>query len=367
MRKIFTGFAVLAVVFSSTTDAFAGNKDRIGQAGATELLINPWGRSTGLFGMNTSFVKGLDAMKTNIAGLSFVEQTEVGVSHSMYLSGSGIGINNLGFAQKVGKLGVIGANIMAMSFGEIDITDYNNPEGGVGTYTPQFFNVQVGFAKEFSNSIHAGVGATFVSEQISNVKASGSVFEAGIQYRTGKRNNFHFGLTLRNIGTGMRFSGSGFSINSEAQYDATYSLNRQTPTETFEMPTYLNIGVSYDFYLDENKGVKPEDEQSAEGFTPQHRATVLGNFTSNSFNNDYLGAGVEYAFKEMFMVRAAYRYESKIGNKDLSTTFYTGLSAGATVQYKVNETGPTLALDYSFRPTRRPANGVHVITLRLMR
>ena len=26
-------------------------------------------------------------------------------------------------------------------------------------------------------------------------------------------------------------------------------VRRQTPTEKFEMPTYLNIGAAYDFYL----------------------------------------------------------------------------------------------------------------------
>lgn len=366
MRKFYSKSALLVCTVALSLHATAGNKDRIGQAGATELLINPWGMSTGVFGMNTSYVKGIDAMKTNIAGLSFVDKTEVGVAHSMYLSGTKVGVNNLGIAQRVGNLGVIGANIMSMNFGEITITDYDNPEGSIGTYTPQFFNVQLGFAKEFSHSIHAGIAATFVSEQISNIKANGSVFEAGIQYLTGKRDNFHFGITLRNIGTNMRFAGSGFSINSQAPESETYTLNRQVPSEKFEMPTYLNIGASYDFWLDENKGVKPEDEQSTEEYIPQHRATVMLNFTSNSFNNDYLGIGAEYSFKEMFMVRAAYRYEKSIGSFDNSTTFYTGLSAGATAMFKIGE-GPKMAIDYSFRPTKRPNNGVHTISLRIMR
>src|SRR5690606_2746034 len=206
----------------------------------------------------------------------------------------------------------------------------------------------------------AGVGATFVSEQVSNIGASGACFEAGIQYVTGKRDNFHFGITLRNIGTNMRFSGSGFAINGEAAPGSTYELNRYTPAEKFEMPTYLNFGVAYDFYLDENR-LKSEDDQ------PKHRATVMGGFTSNSFNNDLFGLGVEYAFQETFMVRGGYRYEKSIGDAENSTTFYTGFSAGASVSHRIGETGPILALDYSYRPTQRPANGVHVFSLRFMR
>lgn len=366
MRKFYTKAALIVCTTCFSVAAFAGNKDRSGQAGATQLLINPWGQSTGVFGMNTSYVKGLDAMKTNIAGLANSGKTELGVSHSMYLSGSGIGINNLGFIQNLGNIGVLGVNIMSMSFGEIPITDNNNPEGGIGTYSPQFFNALVGYSKEFSKNISAGAGVTFISEQIPDAKASGAVFEAGIQYVTGAEDNFHFGITLRNIGTGMKYSGSGFSVNSEAPQDGTYTLNRQIPSAQFEMPTYLNLGVSYDFYLDQNT-VNPEDAQSSEEFVPKHRLTAMANFTSNSFNNDYIGAAFEYGFKETFMVRGGYRYENKIGDKALSTTFYTGLCAGASVNFSIGETGPKMALDYSYRTTRRPNNGVHTITLRLMR
>ena len=357
MKKVFTG-AIVVGVLGLSTQALAGNKDRTGQAGAAELLVNPWGLSTGLFYQNTATVKGLEAMKCNIAGLAFVEKLDIGVAHSQYLTGSGVAVNNLGVAQKLGSVGVIGLNIMSMGFDEIPVTDFNNPEGNGSTYKPQFFNIQVGFAKEFSNSIHAGVAVTYVTEQISDARASGAAFEAGVQYVTGKRDNFHLGIALRNVGTNMRFSGSGFSISSEAPDNPNYQLNRQTPTEDFQMPTYLTIGTGYDFYLDENH-LKSADDK------PKHRLTALLNFTSNSFLNDYIGGGVEYAFREKLMLRAAYRYEQAIGTID-AVTMYTGLSAGATVQSELGKGGPILALDYSYRPTQRPATGVHVISLRFM-
>ncbi len=359
MKNFFTKTALLVCAVGLSVPGFAGNKDRVGQAGASELLINPWGQSTGLFGMNTSYVRGLEAMKSNIAGLSYVESTEAGFSHSIYLKGSNVSVNNIGVAQKIGNAGVLGLNIMSMGFGEITITEYDIP-GGRGTYKPQFLNFQLGFAKEFSNSIRAGIAATFVSEQISNIKATGACFDAGVQYITGKRDNFHFGVTLRNVGTNMRFSGSGFAFNTELPQNPTgQEFFAHTPTEKFEMPTYLNFGVSYDFYLDE-KRLKSEDD------LPQHRASVMANFTSNSFNNDYIGGGVEYAFRETFMVRGAYRYENGITSAETSTTFYTGVSAGATVQKGIGENGPILAIDYSYRPTVRPNNGVHTFSVRLM-
>ncbi|HQE11483.1 MAG TPA: PorV/PorQ family protein [Flavipsychrobacter sp.] len=362
MKRFFTkSTAVIYLLGLSATTTFAGNKDRTGQSGATELLINPWGLSTGVFGMNTAYVGGIDAMKTNIAGLAFVRNTEVGLSRSEILSGSGIGVNNAAIAQKIGNFGVLGFNVMSVSFGEITKTDWNYPEGGIGTYKPQFLNISLGFAKQFSESIYAGIAGTFVSEQISNINASGAAFEAGVQYVTGKRDNFHFGVTLRNVGTNMRFNGSGFAVESPMPdaSDPSTRMSLRVPTEKFEMPTYLNFGVAYDIYLDENL-TKSEDEK------PKHRLTPMFSFTSNSFLNDYYGGGLEYAFKETFMLRGAYRYEKDINNAATPSTFYTGISAGASIQKSIGKNGPILAIDYSYRATQRPANGVHVVTLRLM-
>lgn len=361
MKNISTKAIIAICAVGLSFNSFAGNKDRTGQSGAPELLINPWARSTGLFGMNTASVAGIEAMKLNIAGLAQDSTTEIGLSHGVYLSGTGISINNIAIAQKVGETGVIGVNIMSMGFGDIVATDYFNPEG-YGSYHPQFLNVQLGFAKQFSSHINAGVCATYVSEQINNISALGVAFDGGIQYVTGKRDNFHFGIVLHNIGTNMRFTGTGFAINADQpQASPTFAVTANYPSDKFEMPTYLNIGLSYDIFLDEHH-LKNKDDQ------PVQRLSAFGNFTSNSFNNDYLGAGLEYGYKGMFMLRGAYRYEKGIGSLSTSSTMYSGLAVGATVQTRIGgDKAPMLALDYSFRPTQRPANGVHMISVRMTR
>jgi hypothetical protein len=350
--------AVLAVsILSFTQFAYAGNKDRSGQAGATEMLINPWGQSTGVFGMNVACASSIDALKTNVAGLANVDNTDIGFSHVIYLTNSQVTINNIAIAQRLGNKGVLGVNVMSMGFGDITVTNDLNPEGS-GTYRPQFLNFEVGFAKEFSNSVRAGFAATFINEQLTSIHANGAAFEGGVQYVTGARDNFHFGITLRNIGTNMRFQGTGFTVNGEAP-ENTYTISENTPADKFPLPTYLAIGASYDFYLDEGHLKGPDDK-------PKHRLTTMFCFTSNSFNNDYLGGGLEYSFKDMFMVRAGYRYENGIGTAT-STTMYTGLATGITVQKQVGDKGPMLAIDYSYRPTQKPSNGVHVFTVRFMR
>ena len=46
LSKSFRVSFVLAGMIVSSLTTFAGNEDRAGSAGATELLINPWSRSS---------------------------------------------------------------------------------------------------------------------------------------------------------------------------------------------------------------------------------------------------------------------------------------------------------------------------------
>ena len=113
MKKIISiGLIVSAVLVS--TSAFAGNPQRAGQAGASELLINPWARSTGWGGVNIAGAKGVEASFMNIAGTAGTEGTDVAFTSTQWLVNAGITINAVGFNQKVGSNGVLGASLVAM-------------------------------------------------------------------------------------------------------------------------------------------------------------------------------------------------------------------------------------------------------------
>lgn len=353
--------SAVALLFASAV--IAGNRDRTGQSGAGELLLNPWARSSGLFGLNAANVSGIEAMKCNIAGLSSTKKTEIGLAHTRYLAGTGMSISNLGLAQNLGDVGVLGVNIMSFGFGDIPITTENSPEGGIGNYKPTFLNMSVGLGHSFSDKMSAGLNVTYVNEAISNIRASAIGFDAGVQYTNGKRNNLHIGITLRNVGTNLRFSGDGFSFNGSSP-DFAKELTVQSRSEKFSLPSQLNIAVAYDFYLDEKSASSGGDEANKK--MPKHRLTPMFSFISNSFMNDWTGLAVEYAYKEKFMLRGAYRYERDVTDKDASTTFFTGLALGASFQgaIKGSKREQKIAIEYAYKPTRI-SSGVHTIGLRL--
>ena len=155
---------------------------------------------------------------------------------------------------------------MSLDFGDIQRTTVQNPNGGLGTFSPQFMNIGLSYAKKFTDRISGGVTLRLISESIADISANGFSFDAGIHYETGSRKQAKFGIALKNIGTGLSFNGDGDDITLMGEmYESTFEVRSQK----FELPALLNIGGSYDFLLADD-----------------HNVMLCLNFTSNAFAKD---------------------------------------------------------------------------------
>ncbi len=335
--KFLVVMLTVAFLLPSGFSVFAGNKDRSGQAGASELLINPWPRSSGWGSVNMAKVKGVEAMWGNIAGAAFTQGTQIQFAYTDWLRGTGTSLIAFGLSQKIGDAGALGIQVVSMNFGEIEITTTDSPDGGVGVYKPNLMNIALTYSKAFSNSIYAGLVVKLISESISDVNAFGIAIDAGIQYVTGENEQIAFGIALKNIGPKMNFSGDGLSLRSLIPgQDNLFTMDQRSMP--FELPAQLNIGAAYDFLM-------PAD----------NRITLAANFTSNSFTKDQIGLGLEYSFKDILMIRGSYTYENGMW-EDITTSDKTnvnnGISAGISLALPLNkEKGTFIGIDYAFRET----------------
>jgi len=342
ISAIILGF-VLAPISS-----FAGNKDRAGEAGAGQLLINPWARSNGIGGANSAMVKGLEAQFLNVAGLAHTKKTEIIFTHTTYLQGTGTSIAAFGISQRLGENGgVFALSVVSFSYGDIPITTTEQPDGGIGSFSPKQSNINVSYAKAFSHSIYTGVNIKIVSESISNVKATTVAIDAGIQYVTGKKEQLKFGVALKNVGPNLQYQGDGLSFRGFVPGQANAMTVNQR-SAGFELPTLIRLGVSYDLHLAEN-----------------HVLTPAYTFTSNSFTNDQHALGIRYAFSNLLMLRAAYVYEEGIFDDTQRMTANTGLTAGLSIDVPLNKKkGSGVSLDYAFQASN-PYGGTHSIGVRI--
>jgi hypothetical protein len=348
--KYILGLVLIGLVVAPA--GFAGNKQRIGQAGAPELLINPWAGTSGWADANTGSVSGLEALGMNVAGTAFVNKTEIGYAKSNWLAGTGISLNAFGLLQKIGDAGALGVYVMSMNLGDIEITTVESPEGGLGTFNPKFSTIGISYAKEFSNSIYGGAVLKIISGGISDLKTTGVALDAGIQYVTGSQRQLHFGITLRNVGPTMKYTGDGMSFRGIVPPNGV-DMTVEHRSAEFELPTQVKIGLAYDF----NFGVG-------------QRITIAGNFTSNSFSKDQIHLGLEYDFKNILLLRGGFLYEDGVNpfSDDYSqrTTVFTGPTGGVSLRVPLSkDNGSAFSIDYSYRDTD-PFQGVHTIGARII-
>lgn len=379
--------SILIGLFSANFVSFAGNGDRTGQAGAQHLLIDPWARTNGWGTAGVAEVRGLESIFSNVAGIAFVNKTEVGLTRTQYLSGSGAGISINAFAvvqslkrfDKTTKtyksLGTLGISVFNMGFGDIPVTTVDQPDGTSAIFSPKLNYIGLHYAYSFNQYIKGGVGIKLITESISDLVSTGVAIDAGVQYVSGIFNNFKIGVTLKNLGMPTSYSGDGISLRANP-INSDVELTLETRSAEAVLPACLVIGTSYDFlfFSEEYIGMSREDLRNADLSRKDaiHRITLAGAFTANAYSNDVFALGVEYGFKQFVMFRAGYTYESGQFNVATSKTFYTGPSVGVTfgVPLAVKKDNKKvlnpsiLYIDYGYRFTNR-WQGNHYVGLKL--
>lgn len=344
--------------------AQAGNPERQGQAGAAQLTINGYARTTGMgwaFGAGTT---GVEASFLNPAGIDRGSNTtELVFARSQWLVGSGIGINNFGFTQKMGEdhdKGTFAVSVMQFGIKPIELTTENNPDGGIGTYRVNMTNIGLGYSKSFSRNISAGMMARMVNEGIPDARAMGVSLDAGVQYSTTmkpdknglKKNDLKFGISVKNIGPDMNFQGDGLSykvIMGSQNGDLTKTM--EAKTQKVKLPSMLNISGSYDIRLDKSKEVY------------NNRLTLAFAFTNHAFSANQTTLAAEYAYKNYFCLRAGFVMQDGTFDAENRTSAFTGPMGGLSYEFH-SDGGNVVSLDYSYRASN-PFNGTHSFGLRI--
>lgn len=313
---------------------FAGNEDRVGSAGASHLLINPWARGSAIGDAGVANINGLEAQYNNIAGLAFTDKTQIKFNYTNWMGNAGIGMNSAGIAQRLGESNVFAVSIQSLNYGDVPITTVSNPEGNIGYFSPRANIFNVGFAKKFSSSIYGGINFKVVTESIFNLKSNGIALDAGIRYVTGEQNQLKFGIALKNVGPTLKFKGDGLA--NQAQYVSSgFIASLEQRSASYELPSLLSIGGSYDFI-----------------FSDASKLNLALGFQANSFSKDQYRIGLDYGMtneKMAFNIRGGFVYENGIFSAENRSYALTGPTAGFSVDALVGKNKSALGVEYCSR------------------
>lgn len=300
-----------AILILSWCSVMAGDANRIGTAGGQELVIPVGARGAAMGGSVVANSKGVDAIYWNPAGLgSLYEGTEIMFGHQPYIAD--INVEYFAAATYIEDFGVVGLSVKVVDIGEIEETTTAQPDGTGKIYTPSMAVIGLSWAKTLSHRVNFGFTTKFISETIFDVKATGVAFDFGFTYST-RFQGLTLGFVMRNYGPDMSFEGPGF----DRVYESVGKRGVSSNNASFELPTSINMGASYDLMAD-----------------GPNQATISANFRANNQANDYWQSGFEYGYDDKYFLRGGYKYSAQEG-------FIYGASFGAGLVYPLGTTNLT--------------------------
>lgn len=313
-----TLFLIVAILAVGLCSAYAGNDNRVGTAGAQELLIPAGSRGTALGGAVIASCRGVDAIYWNPAGLAYLEGTEAMFSHLPYIAD--IDVEYAAVGTNIEDFGVIGLSVKVVNIGEMEETTERFPDGTGRVFNPTLTVLGLTYAKPLTTNVNFGFTGQFIQENIFEVSATGLAFDFGFTYET-RYPGLTLGFVMKNYGPDMEFSGKGF----ERVYEESGKHPVSSNNAGFELPTSINIGLAYNFL---NEGL--------------NSVTVSGNFRGNNQANDAFQGGAEYSYNDRFILRAGYTYADQDG-------YLYGANLGAGLRYPVGDLH--LTFEYTWTET----------------
>jgi len=336
MKKI---LPIILTLFLAVS-VFAGDESRKGTTGAEELLIPVGARGIATGGAFVANLTGLESLFYNPAGLDVVPRTEAMFSYTNYLAD--INISYFAIGTSLGDFGSIAFDLKAFDFGDIPITTVQFPDGTGQNYSPSFITFGISYSKVLTDRISIGTNFKFISESIQSTNATGFAVDAGVQYSF--YSGLKLGVTVKNIGTNMQFSGQDLNTRTDipgstiGSADGTY----QIVAETFQIPSFFELALTYDVNINE-----------------QNNVLLASTFVANNAFEDVMNFGLEYGFTNTFFVRGGYN----VLLENTSDSIY-GLTLGAGVDYKAGN-DLSIIFDYAYRDIKEFPTSNHIFTVKL--
>ena len=335
MKKIL--LITLSFVFAASI--YAGDVSRKGTTGAEELLIPIGARGIATGGAFIANITGLESLFYNPAGLDVFPRTEAMFSYVNYFAD--INISYFAIGTSLGDIGSIAFDLKSFDFGDIPITTVQLPDGTGQFYSPTFLTLGFTYSKVLTDRISIGTNLKLVTENVQNVSATGFALDAGVQYRFTQ--SLLLGVTVKNIGTNMEFSGQNLTTRTNipgstpGSVDGTYEI----VAETFQIPSFFELSLTY--ILD---------------FNEQNNLLLASSFVANNALEDVFNFGLEYGFVNTFFVRGGYNLS--LENTENSIYSFT---LGAGVDYNAGDVD--IIFDYAYRDVKEFPTSNHIFTIKL--
>ncbi len=331
----------LVVILLATQQTFAqANRINVVTTAVPMLRISPDARSGGMGDLGIATTPDANATFWNASKIPFAQtKSALGITYTPWLKS--LGLNDVYLVTAAGYYKfaedqAISASLRYFNLGTIQFTDF------AGNYLnqsrPREWSLDAAYSRALSQKLGVGIGLRFIYSNLANNANIGSV-----QYKPGTAVAGDISLYyngLNEAGRGLTAGAVMSNLGSKINYTNTADAGDFIPAN-------LGLGAMYHAVLDEtskisvgvdvNKLLVPTPDTAAQSIIEYRKQSVVSSWFSSfgdapggfaeELQEFQISTGAEYAYNDMFFVRAGYFYENRFkGNRQF-------FSAGVGINY----------------------------------
>jgi len=260
-------FAMVCLLFLMAPSKVMGQA-KVGTTGAQFLELGVSARAMGMAEAFTAVSDDISSIYYNPAGLTSLYGREFVATYIDMPADINYGFGAVGFPlESIG--GVLGIGMYALSSGDMIERDYSDGtyEGTGRTFSYNDFALSVSYGRYLTDRFSIGFTVKYIGEHAHDYSANGWSADVGTIYDTGFR-GFKIGMVITNFGPDMKFIQKDYPIPINFKFGGSINL------------------------------IEAED----------HLVTLSAEGTHPADNLEKYNTGMEYIFKDRFILRAGSRF-----------------------------------------------------------
>lgn len=290
MKRYFIAFILVTSFWSLSLAQYRGNVSNVATTSASFLEIGVGARAIAMGGAFVANANDASALYWNPGGLGNLTRTEIIFVHTEWLAD--INYDFAGAVIPLGRIGTVGASITTLNMSDMMVRTVDQPEGTGEYFGVSNLGLMLSYGFSLTDRFSIGFSAKYIQEKIWKETAQSFAIDIGTIFRTGL-NNMRIGAALTNFGSDMQMNGEDLLVFHDPdpyQMGNNEQIFAELKTDKWPLPLNFQAGVAMEIFDNH-----------------PHRLTVSLDAMHPINNNESVHAGMEYALREQFMIRAGYR------------------------------------------------------------
>lgn len=282
---------------------------KVGTTAGQFLKIGPGARALAMGGTYVGISDDIYAIYYNPAGVAINKGNgQVTFNHTNWLAD--INYDYAAASINIESFGSMFLSVTSLRVPEEKVRTFEYPDGNGQYWDASSVSFGFGYARSLTDRFSIGFHAKYIQESVWNSSASGFALDVGTYYIT-PFNDLIIGASISNFGSKMKLDGRDIQLNYDPDGDpftgpnnipANYEMNK------YDLPLTFRIGFSMDVFKSRYIRVKAAFDA-----------------THPNDNVEYLNAGLEFAYDELFFLRGGYK-SIFLSNSEQSFTLGAGLN-----------------------------------------